>query len=79
MSDELHEDALYQYKKLYAREVCYILVNYDQWFYEMKYYLTHGSVPHYLDPKNKRSLRLKSTQYYLIQGMLYKKNMMVFL
>jgi hypothetical protein len=74
MSDELHEDALYQDQELYAREVCYIPVNSDQWFYEMKYYLTHGSAPHYLDPKKKRSLRLKSAQYQLIQGMLCRKN-----
>jgi hypothetical protein len=40
----------------------------------MKYYLTHGSTPHYLDPKKKRALRLKSTQYQLIQGILCRKN-----
>jgi hypothetical protein len=40
----------------------------------MKYYLTHGSAPHYVDPKKKRALRLKSTQYQLIQGILCRKN-----
>jgi hypothetical protein len=40
----------------------------------MKYYLTHGSAPHYLDPKKKRALRLKSSQYHLIQGILCRKN-----
>jgi hypothetical protein len=32
LSDESHEDALYQDQELYARETTYILVNSDQWF-----------------------------------------------
>jgi len=40
----------------------------------MKYYLTHKSTPNYLDPKKKRALRLKSTKYKLIQGILCRKN-----
>jgi hypothetical protein len=44
------------------------------WYYEMKYYLTHGSSPQYMEPKKKRSLRLKSTQYHLTQGILFKNN-----
>jgi hypothetical protein len=40
----------------------------------MKYYLTHGTTPHYLYPKKKRSLMLKSAQYQLIQGVLCQKN-----
>jgi hypothetical protein len=39
---------------LFEKEVCYIPVGSDPWFYETKYYLTHGSTPHYLDPKKKR-------------------------
>jgi hypothetical protein len=61
---ESHEDALYQDSELFEKEVCYIPVGSDPWFYEMKYYLTHGSAPHYLDPKKKRALRLKSAQYH---------------
>jgi hypothetical protein len=65
---------LYQDQSLFEKEVCYILVNSDQWYYEMKYYLTHGSAPHYMEQKNKRALRLKSTQYQLIQGILCRRN-----
>jgi hypothetical protein len=54
--------------------VCYILVGSYPWFYEMKYYLTHGLNPPYLDPKKKRDLRLKSAQYQLIHGILCRKN-----
>jgi hypothetical protein len=61
--------------KTFSKEkFVYIPVNSDQWYYEMKYYLTHGSAPHYLEPKKKRSLRLKSTQYHLIQGILCRNN-----
>jgi len=40
----------------------------------MKYYLIHGSTPNYLDHKKKRSLRIKSAQYQLIQDILCRKN-----
>jgi hypothetical protein len=59
------EDGIYQDQILLENEVYYIPVNNDQWYYEMKYYLTHGSAPHYMEPKKKRALRLKSTQYHL--------------
>jgi hypothetical protein len=65
---------LYQDQSLFEREVCYIPVNSDQWYYEMKYYLTHGTTPHYMEQKKKRALRLKSSQYHLIQGILCRRN-----
>jgi hypothetical protein len=40
----------------------------------MKYYLTHGSTPKYMEPKKKRALRLKSAQYHLTQGLLFITN-----
>jgi hypothetical protein len=40
----------------------------------MKYYLIHGSSPHYMEPKKKRALRLKSSQYHLTQVILFRKN-----
>ena len=40
----------------------------------MKYYLTHESSPNNLDARKKRSLRLNSTQYQLIDGVLFWKN-----
>jgi hypothetical protein len=72
--DKERKDELYQDQNLFEREVCYIPINSDQWYYEMKYYLTHGTTPHYMEPKKKRYLILKSTQYQLIQGMLCRKN-----
>jgi hypothetical protein len=40
----------------------------------MKYYLTHGATPNYLDPKKKKALRLKSSQYQLLEGILCIQN-----
>jgi hypothetical protein len=65
---------LYEDQSFLEKEVFYIPVNSDPWYYESKYYLTHGSTPHYMEPKNKRSLRLKSNQYHLARGILFMKN-----
>jgi hypothetical protein len=73
LRDESYEDALYQDQELYTREIDYILANSDQWFFEMKYYLTYRSTPNYLEPKNKMALKLKSAQYQIIQGTLHRK------
>ena len=40
----------------------------------MKYYLTHESSPNHLDARKKRSLRLKSSKYQLIDGVLFWQN-----
>jgi hypothetical protein len=34
----------------------------------------HGSAPLYLDPKNRRALRLKSTSFQLINDVLFRNN-----
>jgi hypothetical protein len=44
------------------------------WYDDIKFYLTHGSAPRYLDPKNRRSLRLKSASFQLINDVLFRKN-----
>jgi hypothetical protein len=36
--------------------------------------LIHGSAPHYLDPKNRRALRLKYASFQLINDVLFRKN-----
>jgi hypothetical protein len=75
--DRAKEDELYQDQNLFENEVCYIPVNNDQWYYEMKYYLTHGSTPHYMEPKKKRSLRLKSSNTSSSKECYAEKIMMV--
>ena len=46
----------------------------NSWYIDMKYYLTHGSSPNHLDARKKRALRLKSAQYQLIDGVLFRQN-----
>jgi hypothetical protein len=52
-------------------EVLYILASTNSWYNDPKYYLTHGSSPNHLDAHKKKSLRLKSAQYQLIDGVLF--------
>ena len=55
-------------------EVLYIPASTNSWYNDLKYYLTHGSSPNHLDAHKKRDLRLKSTQYQLIDGVLFRQN-----
>jgi hypothetical protein len=70
IDERTSEDDLYQYQSLFENEICYIHVNNDQLYYEIKYYLTHGSTPHYMEPKKKRPLSLKSSKHHLTQGII---------
>ena len=40
----------------------------------MKYYLTHGYAPQYLEPRKRKYVRLKYAQYQLVNGILLRKN-----
>jgi hypothetical protein len=44
------------------------------WYENIKFYLKHGSNPCDLDPKIRRSLRLKSTSFQLINDVLFRNN-----
>jgi hypothetical protein len=46
----------------------------DSQYSDLVYYLTHGTTPSHLDFKKKRALRIKSTQYQLINNVLFRKN-----
>jgi hypothetical protein len=35
----------------------------NSWYEKIRFYLTHGSYPRNLDPKNRRAIRLKSTSF----------------
>ena len=56
------------------REVLYMLASTDSRYNDLKYYLTHMSSLNHLDARKKRALRLKSTQYQLIDGVLFRQN-----
>jgi hypothetical protein len=68
------EDKLYEEGTDMHSEIYYIPVHTNPWHYELRYCLTHGSAPQYLEPKKRRALRLKSVQYQLVNGKLFRKN-----
>jgi hypothetical protein len=55
-------------------EVLYIPASTNSWYNDLKYYLTHESSLNHLDARKKRALRLKSTQYQLIDGVFFQQN-----
>ena len=59
---------------LLKSEVLYIPALTNSWYNDIKYYLTHGRSLNYLDARKKQALRLKSTQYQLIYGVLFRQN-----
>jgi hypothetical protein len=66
IDDRTHEDGVYQDQILFENKICYIHVNTDKWYYEIKYNLTHGLAPHYMEKMKKRALRINLAQYQLI-------------
>ena len=53
------------------REVLYISASINLWYNDLKYYLTHGSSPSHFDAQKRQALRLKSSQYQIIDGILF--------
>jgi hypothetical protein len=44
------------------------------WYDDIRHYLQHGSTPRHLDPTKRRALRLKSSSFHLINGILFCQN-----
>ena len=57
---------------LLQNEVLYMPTSTNSWYNDMKYDLTDGSIPNHLDAHKKRDLRLRSAQYQLIDGVLFR-------
>ena len=55
-------------------EVLYIPTSKNSWYDDLKYYPTHESSACYLDALKRQSLRLKSSQYQMIDGVLFRQN-----
>ena len=55
------------------KEVLYIPTSTNSWYNDLKYYLRHGSSPSHLDDQKKRDLRLKYSQYQMIDGVLFRQ------
>ena len=52
-------------------EVLYIPTSMNSWYNDLKYHLTHGRIPSHLDAQKRQSLRLKYSQYQMIDGVLF--------
>jgi hypothetical protein len=44
------------------------------WYDDIRHYLQHGSAPRHLEPAKRRALRLKSTSFHLVNGILFRQN-----
>jgi hypothetical protein len=42
------------------------------WYGDIRFCHEHGSAPRHLDPSKRRALRLKSTSFHLINGVLFR-------
>jgi hypothetical protein len=56
------------------KQIIYAQAIANSWYENIKFYLTHGSSPRNLDPKNRRVLRLKFSSFQLINDVLFRKN-----
>lgn len=72
--DKLHsEDEQWEEDTMDVMVLIQDYVEYDPFLEDMRYYLKEGVYPNYLNKNAKRSLKLKSIPYVLLQGKLYKK------
>lgn len=56
---------------MFEIEVLYIPASKNSWYNDLKYYLMHGSSMSHLDAQKRQALIFKSTQYQLINGVLF--------
>ena len=58
----------------YQNQICYAQNPVSPWYDDIKFCLIHGLAPHHLDPTKRRALRLKSSSFQLINGILFRQN-----
>jgi hypothetical protein len=59
---------------LWCGEALYVPLGREYWYGNIFYFLHHGSCPENLNPRERRALRLKSSQYHLINFVLFRLN-----
>jgi hypothetical protein len=60
--------------ELWCGEASYVSPGKESWYGKLFYLLHHGTYPKNLNHKEMRALRLKSTQYRLINSVLFRVN-----
>ena len=58
----------------YQNQICCAQNPVSPWYDDIKFCLIHGSTPRHLDPTKRRALRLKSSSFQLINGILFRQN-----
>ena len=60
--------------ELHMVDVCPLFTTPDSWYRDLVHYLQEGYFPKHWSPKQRRALRLKSSLYQIIDGVLFRKN-----
>jgi hypothetical protein len=58
----------------HLRHLCYSHIPTNPWYDDIRFYLKNESAPHHLDPTKRRALRLKSSSFHLVNGVLFHQN-----
>jgi hypothetical protein len=73
--DQVNEDPRWENElALWCGEASYVSPGKESWYEKLTYLLHHGTCPENLNPRERRALRLKSTQYRLINSVLFRVN-----
>jgi hypothetical protein len=73
--DQVNEDSGWENElALWCSESVYVPPGQESWYGKPIYLLHHWTCSENLNPKERRALRLKSTQYRLINSMLFRVN-----
>jgi hypothetical protein len=59
----------------YQNQICCAQNLVSPWYDDIKFCLIHGSSPRHLDPTKRRALILKSSSFHLINGILFRQNL----
>jgi hypothetical protein len=75
--DQVNEDPEWENElELWCGEASYVSPGQESWYEKLNYLLNHGTCPENLNPRERRALNLKSTQFHLINLKLFHVNYM---
>jgi hypothetical protein len=73
--DQINEDPGWENElALWCSEDLYVPLGKESWYGKLIYLLHHGTFRENLNPKEMRALKLKSTQYRLINSVIFRVN-----
>jgi hypothetical protein len=73
--DQVNEDPKWENDlELWCGEDSYVSPGQESWYEKWTYFLYHGTFLENLNPKERRALKLKSTQYLLINWVFFRVN-----